>query len=876
MTERPATVYGMATNPVRDISGLSPDSLTRGERVIQFIERYCIIPEGDKVGQPVRLAYFQKLFIIDVYDNPHVTDTALLSIARKNAKALPVDTLIPTPSGYMRMGDLKVGSVVYGSSGNPVNVITKSKTHIGKDCYRIEWDDGSETLSTCDHLWAVRVGGMQRSWRTVDTEWIYESKKNTNQSIAIPLCEPVDYPEKDLPVNPYLLGAWLGDGRARGAAMYTGDQDVHHFIMEMEGIFGHPIKAKKGKRAGDCYEIRLGDGVANRGDKTKLSYRLRQLGLLNNKHIPEIYLLGSARQRWALLQGLMDTDGTVILGSGTPRCVFVQKDRFLCQQVAELARSLGLKASLKERHITANNSPYPYWCVAFNAYNDQPVFRMKRKQDRLKPRPDKPNRSSFRYVKSIEKCESVPCECIQVDAADSLYICGRNYVVTHNTGTIAFLMLAHLVGPEAVQNSRIVSGAMSREQAAEVYNLASKCVALSPDLRDIIKPIPSGKKLVGLPMNVEYQAISAEGKTAHGKSPILAILDEVGQIRGPQSDFVDAITTAQGAYENPLLIYISTQAANDADLFSIAIDDALTNKPPKTVCHLYSADKDASLIDEAAWYAANPALGLFRSMKDMRKQAEKAARMPSFENTFRNLNLNQRVSMVSPFVSKSAWEENGSAVPELDPDEPVYVGLDLSKRTDLTAMVIVQFVGKWNVYPYFWCPEKGLLDRAKRDRQPYDVWARSGHLKTTPGATVDYEYVAREMAELLEDLHVAGVAFDRWRMDVMQKELDEIGAGFPMIAFGQGFRDMSPALDTLEAELLNSRLAHGMHPVLTMCAANAVETRDPAGNRKLDKHKATGRIDGMVALAMAMGVTAKSDADTESVYESRGLIEIEY
>ena len=115
------------------------------------------------------------------------------------------------------------------------------------------------------------------------------------------------------------------------------------------------------------------------------------------------------------------------------------------------------------------------------------------------------------------------------------------------TGTIAFILLAHIIGPEAKQNSRIVSGAMSREQAAEVYNLASKCVLISPKLRDKIRIIPSSKKLVGLLMGVEYQAISAEGKTAHGKSPILAILDEVGQVRGPQSDFIDAITTAQGA-----------------------------------------------------------------------------------------------------------------------------------------------------------------------------------------------------------------------------------------------------------------------------------------------------------------------------------------
>ena len=111
------------------------------------------------------------------------------------------------------------------------------------------------------------------------------------------------------------------------------------------------------------------------------------------------------------------------------------------------------------------------------------------------------------------------------------------------TALIACILLAHLVGPEAKRNAQIVSGALSREQAAIVYDLASKMVAQSPELREIIREVPSSKKLIGIPLNTEYRAISAEGKTAHGLSPILAILDELGQVRGPQSDFVDAITT---------------------------------------------------------------------------------------------------------------------------------------------------------------------------------------------------------------------------------------------------------------------------------------------------------------------------------------------
>jgi phage terminase large subunit-like protein len=165
----------------------------------------------------------------------------------------------------------------------------------------------------------------------------------------------------------------------------------------------------------------------------------------------------------------------------------------------------------------------------------------------------------------------------------------------------------------------------------------------------------------------------------------------------------------------------------------------------------------------------------------------------------------------------------------------------------------------WQVQCHFWTPEIGLADRARRDRAPYDVWARQGLLHTTPGATVDYEHVAQDMAALLSDLDVQAVAYDRWRIELLRKELDKIGADLPLVEWGQGFKDMAPALDALEAELLNGRIAHGGHPVLTMCAANAVVTKDPTGARKLDKAKATGRIDGLQALAMAMGAASRAE-----------------
>lgn len=437
------------------------------------------------------------------------------------------------------------------------------------------------------------------------------------------------------------------------------------------------------------------------------------------------------------------------------------------------------------------------------------------------------------------------------------------------TALIAGILLAHICGPEAVLNTQIVSGAMSRDQASVVFALACKMIQLSPEMTKITRIVPSSKRILGLTRNVEFRALSADGRTAHGLSPVLAILDELGQVRGPRSDFVDAIITAQGAHKNPLQMVISTQSPNDADLLSIWIDDAKQSNDPHIVCHVYAADKDCDLMDEKAWAAANPAIGKFRSLKDVEEQAAQAVRMPSAEATFRNLVLNQRVEIISPFISRGVWLVNSQ-----EPDEsafyecPVYVGLDLSAKTDLTAMVMLAFKdGRWHVKPVVWTPEKGLRDRAKRDRAPYDVWHQQGYLRTIPGASIDYEVVAKEIADTLADCNVQAVGFDRWRFDLLKKEFDKLGLDLPLTPFGQGFKDMAPALDTLETLLLNEQMSHGAHPVLTMCMANSRVERDPAGNRKLNKAKATGRIDAAIALAMAAGLINATDVGEKSFWE---------
>jgi len=418
---------------------------------------------------------------------------------------------------------------------------------------------------------------------------------------------------------------------------------------------------------------------------------------------------------------------------------------------------------------------------------------------------------------------------------------------------IAAILLAHIVGPEAKQNSQIVSGARSRDQAALVFKLAEKMVRLSPQLSEIVRVVPSSKMLIGLVMNVEYKAISAEAGTAHGLSPVLAILDEVGQVRGPQDSFIEAIETAQGAHASPLLIAISTQAATDADLFSNWLDDAANAKDRRIVSHVYTAPEDCALGDKKSWRAANPALGKFRSLQDMADFAKQAARLPAKENSFRWLYLNQRIEAVSPFLSKSEWEANATAA-DVPLGSPCWAGLDLSASRDLTALVLVFPIDdQFHVVPHFFLPRQGIRERSQSEKYPYDTWAKQGYLTLIDGPVIIPSVIAMAVAEISQDYDLQLLSYDRWRIHDFQRELDNIGAQIPMASFGQGFKDMAPAVDKVERLVAERKLRHGGNPILNMCAAGAVIEQDPAGNRKLTKKKSLNRIDGLVALAMALG-----------------------
>lgn len=399
-----------------------------------------------------------------------------------------------------------------------------------------------------------------------------------------------------------------------------------------------------------------------------------------------------------------------------------------------------------------------------------------------------------------------------------------------------------------------------------MFDLAHKMVELSPEMQrlKLVRVIPSKKTLIGTRCNVEYRALSAEGKTAFGLSPVLAILDEVGQVEGPRDRFVSAITTSQGAYADALLLAISTQAPSDLDMFSLWLDAQKNAPDPRIVSHVYEAPEDCALDDRKAWAAANPALGIFKAISDLEQESKLAIQMPTNEPEFRNLSLNQRVETASPFVTHTVWKANGAAPTPID-GRDVFGGLDLASVHDLCALAFIDAIDG-SVNCFFWLPEHGLVEKARSDLAPYDIWKRDGILSTTPGNAVEYEYIAEALRGIFDRCNVVKIGFDRYNWQHLRPWLvkanfsdDELAR---FVEFGQGTASMTPALREFEVKLLNAKLRHGNNPILEWNARNT-RVIGSSGARKFDKEKARGRIDGMVALAEAIGVMPIIEEDKE-------------
>ena len=430
------------------------------------------------------------------------------------------------------------------------------------------------------------------------------------------------------------------------------------------------------------------------------------------------------------------------------------------------------------------------------------------------------------------------------------------------------------------QRAEIYGCAADRGQATIVFDVAADMVRMCPALNKRCKILTSQKRILFTPTNSFYQVLSAEAYSKHGFNIHGVVFDELHT--QPNRKLFDVMTKGSGDARMQPLYFLITTAGTDTN--SICFEthqkakDILEGRKidPTFYPVIYGAGENEDWTDPKVWLKSNPSLGETIGMDKVQAACESAKQNPGEENSFRQLRLNQWVKQAVRWMPMEKWD--ACAVPvneEMLEGRVCYGGLDLSSTTDLTSFCLVfppeDEEEPYYVLPYFWVPEDTLDLRVKRDHVPYDVWNRQGYLETTEGNVVHYGYIEKFIERLGEKFNIRDIAFDRWGATQMSQDLENMG--FTVVPMGQGFASISPPTKELMKLTLEKKIAHGGHPVLRWNMDNIFIRTDPAGNIKADKAKSTEKIDGAIAMIMALDRAIRCGNDTsESVYDTRGLL----
>lgn len=845
----------------------------KADRAVAFIEHLCHT-KGKWAGQPFLLLPWQEQIVRDLFgivkeNGKRQFLTAYIEIPKKNGKQLALDTPIPTPEGWKTMADLKVGDRVFDEQGKPCHVVAKSPVDDTEQAYELVFRDGGRIVAGERHLWDVEYTHGKTREKQWTTGEIYrrmkqyrEKFKDNRSLIRIPVNQLLHLPERNLPLDPYLYGYWLGNGSATKPEITVRDSDVEDLIP----LIPYPLHNRYPQTCGGS-EI--------------LVYKALKSILVKNfrdKVIRPEYLRASETQRWALLQGLMDSDGCI--GTRKGQGVYVSTIQELVESVQELLWSLGIKNSMTSCPSTRYGKPTgeTLYQIRFTAFTDQPVSKLHRKSIRRREC-EKKTRSCFHYLEEIKPLDDkVPMQCIQVDSPSHCYLAGRMMVKTHNSELAAAIAL-YLLYADNEPSAEVYGAACDRNQASIVFDVARQMVEMSPALMRRSKIRTAGKRIINYRNAGFYQVLSAETGTKHGLNVSGLVFDEIHA--QPNRKLYDVLTKGSGDAREQPLFFIITTAGNDKnsicyELHTKALDLMAGRKKDSTFYPVvYGLEHEEDWKDEANWYKANPSLGHTIQIDRVREAYRNAVENPAEENVFKQLRLNIWTSASIRWIPEQVYDKGNLP---MDRDalrgRLCYGGLDLSSTSDITALVLAfpprTEEEKYILLPFFWLPEDTLELRCRRDHVLYDVWQKQGFIQTTEGNVIHYGFIEKFIERLGETYHIREIAYDRWNATQMVQNLEDMG--FTMVPFGQGFKDMSPPSKELFKLLMEGNIIHGGNPVLKWMAGNVVMRQDPAGNIKPDKEKSVEKIDGIVASIMALDRCIRNRTGSGSVYDERGVI----
>ena len=835
--------------------------------------------KGEWAGQPVSLAPWQQFIVASVFgwkraDGTRRFRTVYEELPRKNGKALDVNTPVATPDGWKRHGDLRPGDVVFDPQGRQIAVQAVTG-HYSGHCYNVAFSDGTSIVAHERHEWRTnrtwftgRQKGSRQPPPLVETRQIAQTVRLPQRAArgryphaaeyvhGIWCTAPLETAETPLPVPPYTLGAWLGDGHALGPRLTCHDAEI------IAAIASEDVPVRKTAGSG-VYSLASPSVYKGRWRASiGLHAGLKALRVLGDKAVPTLYLRSSVAQRRELLAGIVDTDGHV---TRRGQCEVVLTNHKLFLGVVELARSLGFKPTVVEDRATLDGRDIgPRYRMQFwPAFVDLPL-RVTRKRDRLRHVPS--GRSRTRMIVSCDAVGERLVNCITVDGG--MYLAGEAMVPTHNSTLCAGIGIYGLVA-DREPGAEVYAAATRKDQARLIFDEARRMVRSSPPLRGKV-----GIYKLNLSVDAtasKFEPLSADDRTLDGLNPSVILIDELHKHKSRA--VLDVLDTALGARRQPLLWIITTAGddspesvyAQENDYAIKVLEQAVEDD--SAFVFIATIDADDAWDDPRAWAKANPNLGISVKLDDLKRQALKARNSPGALVEFKRLRLNQRTAAAGRFVDAEVWRRNTLCPAGVHPG--VYRGeleqrlrgrrffgaLDLSSKVDLSAWIRLfpplDADDRWHVLARLWMPADTVAEKSDRDQVQYRRWIDEGWIEVTAGNVIDHGEIGIAVEQDCRGGSPASIAYDPW--NATQLAVGLAGQGLPMIEFIQGIRSYTAPTKEFEAWLLQAKLDHGSHPVLAWMASNLAVQRDKNENMMPTKRMSRGRIDGLTALIMAIG-----------------------
>ena len=422
------------------------------------------------------------------------------------------------------------------------------------------------------------------------------------------------------------------------------------------------------------------------------------------------------------------------------------------------------------------------------------------------------------------------------------------------------------------RGGEIYAAAGDRNQANIIFDIAKKMVQQNEQLNSRGKVFRSS--IVNESKGNFFQSISSDSSTKHGFNASCILMDALHVQKS--RDLWDTLLTSTGARREPLCLAITTSGYDRQSICYEIYDYAKkvqsgAIEDESFLPVIYEADPEDDITDEQVWKKANPNYGVSLRKEYMQRESQRATEVPSYQNTFKRLMLNIWTESQAVWITQKDWIDNYEDFDYSTLEGSDCVGgLDLASTRDISALVLLFKVEeKFIILPYFFIPLENAKKRSERDGVDYVSWIRDGHIIGTEGDVADYNFIKAKINELSKKYRIQSIAYDRW--NASQLVIDLINDGANMTPFGQGFVSMSAPTKSAELEIISKRLIHNNNPAMNWMISNVAIQEDPAGNIKIAKNKSKEKVDGVVAMVMALGEYMTGD-DVDSVYDNRGLL----